>query len=264
MVGLIYPGRRVVGGLVASLCVVYCMLHITLGPHPGSDHLGLTSQPLANPSPGADSGPQAPSPASAGGGRGTEDTPTAPSISCHRLLQGDTRELDTAAKVTPAGFFSSSSLIQATRDCPGFIRKRKYMSGDSVAEERAFPIAYSIVMYKSSGMAERLLRAIYRPHNVYCVHVDSKADNTTHTAMAQLAACFNNVFVVREPVAVHWAYYGVLEAELICTKLLLRHPGWRYFINLTGQEFPLKTNLEIVRILRILNGTNDISSYKKK
>ena len=31
---------------------------------------------------------------------------------------------------------------------------------------------------------------------------------------------------------------------------------FRYFINLTGQEFPLKTNGEIVEILRALNGSN--------
>ena len=33
---------------------------------------------------------------------------------------------------------------------------------------------------------------------------------------------------------------------------------FRYFINLTGQEFPLKTNGEIVEILKILNGANNM------
>ena len=34
---------------------------------------------------------------------------------------------------------------------------------------------------------------------------------------------------------------------------------FRYFINLTGQEFPLRTNLELVRIARIFNGSNDVA-----
>jgi len=34
---------------------------------------------------------------------------------------------------------------------------------------------------------------------------------------------------------------------------------FRYFINLTGQEFPLRSNLELVRIARIFNGSNDIA-----
>ena len=33
---------------------------------------------------------------------------------------------------------------------------------------------------------------------------------------------------------------------------------WRYFINLTGQEFPLKTNKELVKILKAYRGANDI------
>jgi len=33
---------------------------------------------------------------------------------------------------------------------------------------------------------------------------------------------------------------------------------WRYLINTAGQAFPLRTNEEIVEILRIYNGTNDI------
>ncbi|XP_069115830.1 beta-1,3-galactosyl-O-glycosyl-glycoprotein beta-1,6-N-acetylglucosaminyltransferase-like isoform X2 [Argopecten irradians] len=34
---------------------------------------------------------------------------------------------------------------------------------------------------------------------------------------------------------------------------------WKYFINLTGQEFPLRTNAELVKILKLYNGTNDVS-----
>ena len=32
--------------------------------------------------------------------------------------------------------------------------------------------------------------------------------------------------------------------------------SWKYYINLTGQEFPLKTNLKIVEILQAMNGAN--------
>ena len=35
---------------------------------------------------------------------------------------------------------------------------------------------------------------------------------------------------------------------------------WKYFINLTGQEFPLKTNAELVKILKVYNGANNIQS----
>ena len=37
---------------------------------------------------------------------------------------------------------------------------------------------------------------------------------------------------------------------------------WKYYINLTGQEFMLRTNIELVMYLRLMNNTNDIESYK--
>lgn len=55
--------------------------------------------------------------------------------------------------------------------------------------------------------------------------------------------------------------YSVLEAELVCMRALLASGRpFKYFINLTGQEFPLKTNLDLVRILSTFNGANDIQS----
>jgi hypothetical protein len=34
-----------------------------------------------------------------------------------------------------------------------------------------------------------------------------------------------------------------------------------YYLNMAGQEFPLRTNLELVRILKLYNGTNDIGTF---
>ena len=44
---------------------------------------------------------------------------------------------------------------------------------------------------------------------------------------------------------------------------------WKYVLNLCGQDFPLKTNLEIVRSLKALRGYNNLEtvtmpSHKKK
>ncbi|VDD76976.1 unnamed protein product [Mesocestoides corti] len=42
-------------------------------------------------------------------------------------------------------------------------------------EEIAFPIAYTIMAFERPDQVWRLLRAIYRPHNFYCVHFDQKS-----------------------------------------------------------------------------------------
>ena len=41
---------------------------------------------------------------------------------------------------------------------------------------------------------------------------------------------------------------------------LLKYKKWKYFINLTGQEFPLRTNWELVQILKVLGGVTIIDA----
>lgn len=38
---------------------------------------------------------------------------------------------------------------------------------------------------------------------------------------------------------------------------LVRYSEWKYFINMAGEEFPLKTNRQIVEVLKALKGAND-------
>ena len=41
--------------------------------------------------------------------------------------------------------------------------------------EQLFPLAFGILIYHEVDQFEQLFRAIYRPHNYYCVHVDDSA-----------------------------------------------------------------------------------------
>ena len=150
---------------------------------------------------------------------------------------------------------------QRTRNCSAFIEERGYITHYLTKEERNFPIAYSILMYKDVEQAERLLRAIYRPQNSYCIHVDSKTKDVIYDAMRNISNCLKNVFVLEKRVNVIWGKMSVLEPELLCMQeLLKRNKRWKYFINLTGQEFPLKTNYELVKILKAYNGSNDVET----
>jgi Core-2/I-Branching enzyme len=74
-----------------------------------------------------------------------------------------------------------------------------------------------------------------------------------------VSSCLPNVLVAHPPVNVTWGTISVVEAELLCMKQLLSlNGGWKYFINLVGRDFPLRTNLELVRILKAYGGANDI------
>jgi len=108
-------------------------------------------------------------------------------------------------------------------------------------------------------MFERLLRAIYRPQNTYCISLDHSAAPAVQAVVRAISACFDNVFLPVQLIDVEWGKYSLLEAELVCMEeLLLRYKKWKYFINLTGQEFPLKSNLALVKILSVYNGANNL------
>ena len=174
----------------------------------------------------------------------------------------------------------------ATKDCEWYKRIRGYITSPLTLEEENFPIAYSLVVYKDLEMVERLLRMIYRPQNRYCIHVDSSSSQEYFSTVQAIAACFpDNVFMSSRRIKVRWGTFSVLTPELICMQDLWdmdknksssssrstaatgncqdgdiakrKRKKWKYFINLTGQEFPLRTNHELVKILKAYKGANN-------
>ncbi|XP_030170726.1 N-acetyllactosaminide beta-1,6-N-acetylglucosaminyl-transferase isoform X3 [Lynx canadensis] len=141
--------------------------------------------------------------------------------------------------------------------CKDYLIQNHYITSPLSEEEVAFPLAYVMVIHKDFDTFERLFRAIYMPQNVYCVHVDEKAPAEFKESVWRLLSCFQNAFVAskREPVV----YAGIsrLQADLNCLKdLAASKVPWRYAINTCGQDFPLKTNKEIVRYLKGFKGKN--------
>ncbi|CAH1775434.1 unnamed protein product [Owenia fusiformis] len=155
---------------------------------------------------------------------------------------------------------SDNVFVELTQNCEIFKTRRGYHTKPLSAIENKFPVAFQIAMYRDVEQVERLLRAIYFPQNLYCIHVEMMS-HEAYIAISSIAACFPNVFLSSKRTKVVWGAFGNLELYLNCmSDLVMFYRGrWKYFINLTGQEFPLKTNAEIVAILRTLNGTNDIA-----
>ena len=66
--------------------------------------------------------------------------------------------------------------------------------------------------------------------------MDKKAHWKVKHAMAAIAECLDNVFLVSHPVMVTWSEFPVLQAEIECLKDLWKHSvNWKYFINLNRQ-----------------------------
>ncbi|NWS99158.1 GCNT3 acetylglucosaminyltransferase, partial [Mionectes macconnelli] len=196
------------------------------------------------------------------------ELPPGHAINCSGVVRGDRRAIEEAqlrnlevanrrAPLTPGHY------LNLTRDCGAFRETRRFIEFPLSQEEAEFPIAYSMVIHNKIEMFERLLRSLYAPQNVYCVHVDSKSPAAFQEAVRAIAGCFPNVFVASRLENVVYASWSRLQADLNCMRDLLRLPvPWRYLLNTCGTDFPIKTNAEIVRALKVLQGRNSLESEK--
>ena len=141
--------------------------------------------------------------------------------------------------------------------CQQYLTQNHYITKPLSKEEAEFPLAYVMVIHKDLDTFQRLFRAVYMPQNVYCVHVDEKARAEFKDAVEQLLSCFPNAFLASKMESVVYAGISRLQADLNCLQDLIdSEVPWKYTINTCGQDFPLKTNREIIQHLKGFKGKN--------
>ena len=149
--------------------------------------------------------------------------------------------------------------------CPHFKKSRGFVLEPLSQESANFSIAFNILIHKSARQFEILLRSIYRPQNSFCIHVDGKASKNLTKAIENIISCFPNVFLASKMEKVIYAGYSRLQADITCMDdHLKRSSPFKYLINTAAQAFPIKTNEEMVKILKIYNGSNDIEGIYGK
>lgn len=154
-------------------------------------------------------------------------------------------------------------VVGLTSDCQVYRTIRGYHLKPVSLEEKEFPLAYSLVVHKDAIMVERLIHTIYSHQNVYCIHYDQKSSSTFKHALDNLAKCFPNIFIASKLEVVEYAHVSRLQADLNClSDLLLSSVPWKYVINLCGQDFPLRSNFELVSELKKLKGGNMLETIK--
>ncbi|XP_066448595.1 beta-1,3-galactosyl-O-glycosyl-glycoprotein beta-1,6-N-acetylglucosaminyltransferase 3-like [Eleutherodactylus coqui] len=194
---------------------------------------------------------------------------------CSKIISGDLDEvkktqIDNLIVTNRRVLATDKDYLELTKDCTNFKKLKKYVTFSLSDKERNYPIAYSMVIHENIEMFERLLRSIYMPQNVYCIHVDMKSSETFFEAVKAISSCLPNVFVASKRELVVYASWSRVQADLNCMEDLLKSSvAWKYVINTCGTDFPLKTNAEIVKALKLLNGKNNMESerppsYKKR
>ena len=179
---------------------------------------------------------------------------------CSKLMAGDEAELKKVSKIRSA---KKQTLENFNLSSCRHIREEFYNNFYVSEVERMFPIAFTLVVHKNAQQTVRFLKAIYRPHNLYCIHPDPNSGEDFREVFKLLSQCLGNVFL---PAHIHNVTYDtqstIFEAQLSCLRELEKRPSkWYYVINLCSRELPLKTNRFIVESLRALNGTSIVRPH---
>jgi hypothetical protein len=107
-------------------------------------------------------------------------------------------------------------------------------------------IAYLILVHRYPQQFKRLFRAIYDPRNHYLVHIDKRSGAAMLDEVRDFLAPYRNAEVLPAKKA-QWGGYSLVDAELRgIERLLEMGKNWSHFINLSGQDFPLRTQTQII------------------
>jgi hypothetical protein len=80
---------------------------------------------------------------------------------------------------------------------------------------------------------------MYDPENIYLVHIDVKTHISFHEEIREFLSAFPNARLMK---SYDWIYggYSAIDIQLRAMQELFRD-DWDFFINVTGQDFPLKS-----------------------
>ena len=158
---------------------------------------------------------------------------------------------------------SEPEFLERMTQCPQVWEEFSDRNFYNSAEEQSFPIAYVLVFHNNTRQILRLLKVLWRPQNVFCLHLDAKQGHKFVTFFREFASCFDNLFVASKLEKVIYAHHTIMDAQLNCMGdlLAMNESKWKYIVTLCGTELPLKTNREIVRGLKGLKGGTGITTH---
>ena len=124
-----------------------------------------------------------------------------------------------------------------------------------------FVHAHLIMVHNNPAQFERLFAAINHPQNLFVIHVDVKSPKPVHEAAARLASQHANLHVLPAR-DVRWACWSVMETTIVAIDFLRKlDSNWQYFSNLSGQDFPLKSQEEMLAQLLLTPERNYIHHF---
>ncbi|SFN24479.1 Core-2/I-Branching enzyme [Chryseobacterium oleae] len=125
-------------------------------------------------------------------------------------------------------------------------------------------IAYFIMVHHKPEVFKTMFQKIYTRDQFYLIHIDRKAKEEITDEIQMYLVQFPNVYIL-ESINIVSGGFSMIQAELDAMEFLLNvSQEWDYFVNLSGEDYPLKSQNIIRRFLTANKGRNYLFYYDQK
>ncbi|CAI5439266.1 unnamed protein product [Caenorhabditis angaria] len=187
-------------------------------------------------------------------------------LNCEPVINGseNPKIMDRLKQWTHHFDFYEDKLMEAEDLCSTIHQYFHFTNKSNTQEELDFPLSYGWVVYKDFVQILLQMSILYQPQHLFCLTVDKTALKEYRRVLLELPKCFPNVHVFIGASS-DWGSFGILENVYTCFLFLSRQKHeWKYYQYVSGTDLPMKTNLEMVRIFKALNGSinADVDNYE--
>ncbi|RLJ33169.1 core-2/I-Branching enzyme [Chryseobacterium sp. 7] len=125
-------------------------------------------------------------------------------------------------------------------------------------------IAYFIMVHHKPEIFKDMFQKIYARDQFYLIHIDRKAKPDFIEEIQQYIIQFPNAYIL-DSINIVAGGFNIVQAELNAMEFLLNvSKEWDYFINLSGEDYPLKSQNIIRKFLTLNKGRNYLFYYDQK
>lgn len=125
-------------------------------------------------------------------------------------------------------------------------------------------IAYFIMVHDYPERFKELFSKIYTRDQFYLIHIDRKATAEFTEEIQQFIIQFPNAFIL-DSMNINSAGFSIIQAEINAMEFLLKVSSkWDFFINLSGEDYPLKSQNIIRKFLSKNKNKNYLFYYDQK
>lgn len=122
-------------------------------------------------------------------------------------------------------------------------------------------LAFLLLAHKNARQVARLFHAIHRPDDVVVLHFDRRAEPALHRLGRELASKHPNVILLPSH-TILWGGARMASVQMAAMAAALRASDrWHHFINLTGQDFPIKPIADLDALLAAQPNANYVSWF---